>query len=116
MGNLKAKHKLGKGILTLTHQYFEAKDVPVYHKVVLENFAINEFQPQRRNLSYVKFNQKNESKFFNEVSIIGSLQMTYEGRNSQKNGSTRLIQETDKVYTKGLTTNIFSEFSKKWTA
>ncbi len=116
MGNFKAKLKLGKGILVLANQYFEAKDVPVYHKVVLENFAINEFQLQRRNLSYAKFNQKNNSKIFNEVSLIGSLQMTYEGRNSQKNGSTRLIQETDKVYTKGLTTNIFSEFSEKWTA
>ncbi len=41
MGNLKAKLKLGKGLLTMAHQYFEAKDVPVYHKVVLENFAIN---------------------------------------------------------------------------
>ncbi len=116
MGNLKAKVKLGKGILTMAHQYFKANNVPVYHKVTLENFAINEFQLQRRNLSYVKFNQKNRSKIFNEVSVTGSLQTTYEGRNSQKNGSIRLIQETDKVYTKGLTTNIFSEFSKKWTA
>lgn len=116
MGNLKAKLKLGKGILTMAHQYFEAKNVPIYHKVVLENFVMNEFQPQRRNLSYVKFNQKNASKIFSDVSVIGSLQMTYEGRKSQKKGSTRLIQETDKVYTKGLTTNISSEFSEKWTA
>jgi hypothetical protein len=84
MGNLKAKLKLGKGILTMAHQYFEAKNVPIYHKVVLENFAMNEFQPQRRNLSYVKFNQKNASKIFSDVSVIGSLQMTYEGRKSQK--------------------------------
>ena len=116
MGNLKAKLKLGKGLLTMAHQYFEAKDVPVYHKVVLENFAINEFQPQRRNLSYVKFNQKNESKFFSETSLIASLQMTFEGRNSLKNGAIRLIHETDKVYTKGLTTNVFSKLSDKWTA
>jgi hemoglobin/transferrin/lactoferrin receptor protein len=116
MGNLKAKLKLGRGILTFANQYFEAKYVPVYHKVVLENFAINDFQPQRRNLSYIKFNQKNESKIFSEVSVIGTLQLTYEGRSSQKNGATRLIQETDKVYTKGLTTTIFSEFSDKWTA
>lgn len=116
MGHLKAKLKLGKGILTLAHQYFEAKNVPVYHKVVLENFAINEFQPQRRNLSYAKFNKKNDSKIFNEISVVASLQMTYEGRVGQKNGVTRLIEETDKVYTKGLTSNIYSEFSKKWMA
>ncbi|MFY7909754.1 MAG: TonB-dependent receptor plug domain-containing protein [Emticicia sp.] len=116
MGNLKAKLKLGRGILTMAHQYFEAKDVPVYHKVVLENFAINEFQPQRRNLSYLKFNQINDSKIVRDVSITGSVQMTYEGRGSQKNGSVRFIQETDKVYTKALAGNIFSAFSDKWTA
>ena len=82
MSNLKAKLKLGKGFLTIAHQYFEAKNVPVYHKIVLENFAVNEFHPQRRNLSYVKFNQNNKSKLFAEISIITSLQATYEGRNS----------------------------------
>lgn len=116
MANLKAKVKAGNGILTLAHQYFEAQDVPVYHKVILENFAINEFQPQRRNLSYLKFTQENESKIFNGISIIGSLQATYEGRNSQKNGAARMIRESDKVYTKSLSTNIYSKFSDKWTA
>lgn len=116
MANLKAKLKIKKGLLTLSHQYFRAEDVPVYHKVVLENFALNEFNPQRRNLSYLKFHQKNESKFFNEISIITSLQATYEQRNSQKNNSTRLIEELDKVFTKGITTTIHSEFSYKWSA
>ena len=114
--NIKAKFAIGKGILTASHQYFEAQNVPVYHKVVLENFALNEFQPQRRNLSYLKFTQENESKLFKEISILGSLQSTYEGRRSQKNASTTLLQETDKVYTKGFTTNIHSELNKSWSA
>lgn len=115
-GNIKAKFAIGKGILTASHQYFEAQNVPIYHKVVLENFALNEFQPQRRNLSYLKFIQEYTSKLFKEVSIIGSLQSTYEGRSSQKKGSTTLLKETDKVYSKGFTTNIHSEFNKNWTA
>jgi hemoglobin/transferrin/lactoferrin receptor protein len=115
-GNIKAKFAIGKGILTASHQYFEAQNVPVYHKIVLENFALNEFQPQRRNLSYLKFVQENTSKLFKEISIIGSLQSTYEIRNSQKNASPTFLKETDKVYSKGFTTNIHSEFNEKWTA
>lgn len=115
-GNLKAKFKFGNGVLTMAHQYFEAQNVPVYHKVVLENFALNEFQPQRRNLSYLKFEQQNESALFRDVSVIVSLQSTYEGRESRKNGSTTMALETDRVYSKGFTTNIHSEPGKKWSA
>ncbi|MFT7376815.1 MAG: hemoglobin/transferrin/lactoferrin receptor protein [Sphingobacteriales bacterium] len=116
MSNLKAKLKLGTGIFTLAHQYFEAQDVPIYHKITLENFAISEFQPQRRNLSYLKFEQTNASKIFNKIAITASIQSTKEGRNSQKNGALRRIEETDKVFTKSLTSNIFSKFSQNWNA
>lgn len=115
-GNIKAKFLLGKGVLTAAHQYFNAQSVPVYHKIILENFAINEFQPQQRNLSYLKFVQKNESKVFNDISIIASLQSTYEGRESQKKGNVVAVKEEDKVASKGFTTNISSIFNEKWSA
>lgn len=116
MANFKTKLKIGEGFLTIAHQYLEAQNVPIYHKIVLENFAINEFQPQRRNLSYVKYNQKNESKLINEISVTASIQLSHEGRSSNKNGSARIVQEADKVFTKNLTAQIFSKPSDKWTA
>lgn len=112
--NIKAKVKVGNGELTFVHQYFEASNVPVYHKVTLENFAINEFQPQLRNLSYTKYKYESESKFFNEITVIASLQSTKEGRNSQKNASNRIIKEEDRVQTKGFTTTIHSEISENY--
>ncbi len=115
-GNIKAKFKIGKGVLTAAHQYFQANNVPVYHKVILENFAINEFEPQKRNLTYLKFLQENDSKIFNDISIIASLQSTYEGRISQKNGNLSKVIETDKVYSKGFSTNIHSQLSEKYSA
>ncbi|MES2797873.1 MAG: TonB-dependent receptor [Bacteroidota bacterium] len=115
-GNIKAKFKMGKGVLTAAHQYFQANNVPVYHKVVLENFAINEFEPQRRNLTYLKFLQENDSKLFSNISIIASLQSTYEGRVSQKNGNITKTHETDKVFSKGFSTNIHSQLSQKYSA
>jgi hemoglobin/transferrin/lactoferrin receptor protein len=33
--NLKTKTRIGRGILTLAHQYFEAQNIPIYHKIVL---------------------------------------------------------------------------------
>lgn len=82
--NFKGKIKLSKGIVTIAHQYFEANHVPIYHKILLENFSINEFQPQQRQLSYIKFKQENQSRLFSSVSFSGSLQTSKEGRNSQK--------------------------------
>ncbi len=110
MANFKAKFKIGKGILTASHQFFEAMNVPVYHKIKLENFALNQFNPQIRNLSYLKFNQQYKSKLFREFSFTASLQKTSEGRISQKNNSTRLITETDKVRSLGFQTNVKSSF------
>lgn len=112
--NIKAKIKSRNGEFTIAHQYFEASHVPVYHKVVLENFAVNEFEPQLRKLSYAKYKLESESKFFSEISVMASLQSTKEGRYSQKNASNRIVKEEDKVQTKGFITNIHSEISDNY--
>lgn len=114
--NFKAKVKIGKGLFTAAHQYFEASNVPVYHKVVLENFMLNEFDPQKRNLTYFKYLQENSSKIFRNVSIIASLQSTYESRYSQKKGNTTKVMETDQVNSKGFSTNFFSVLNEKYSA
>lgn len=115
--NAKGKFALSKKLtLTVAQQYLQQNHVPVYHKVKLENFAINEFEPQRRNLSYARLEGNFDHKSFKKITAIASYQTTYEGRLSQKNGSTTLRTEIDKVKTKGLTFNVLSELSKKWTA
>jgi hemoglobin/transferrin/lactoferrin receptor protein len=115
-GNIKANFKIGKGILTAAHQYFEASNVPVYHKIKLENFALNEMAKQERNLSYLKFFQENASKFLTNISVITSLQSTYENRLSQKNANITQTNETDKVTTKSLSANIHSNVSTNYSA
>ncbi|MGK2862453.1 MAG: TonB-dependent receptor plug domain-containing protein [Chitinophagaceae bacterium] len=115
--DMKAKFLLKQNIqLTVANQFLQQQNVPVYHKVVLENYAVNEMDPQQRLLSYVRMNRQGKSSFFKETEITFSFQQTIEGRNSRKNGSNSLKKERDKINTIGLTTNIFSEFSKVWTA
>ncbi|MCF2501268.1 TonB-dependent receptor plug domain-containing protein [Dyadobacter chenhuakuii] len=102
--------------LTLAHQSVSQKHVPLYYRYKLENFALNEFDPQRRSLSYVKLKGNTSSKWASELSLTGTFQSTNEGRLSRKNGSNSLRTETDKVQTTGLIFNVISDITPFWNA
>jgi hemoglobin/transferrin/lactoferrin receptor protein len=102
--------------LIIAHQSVQQYHVPVYHKVVLEDFAINEMHPQQRMLNYAKLKIIADKKLFRSAEFIISHQHTEEGRNSRKNGSSTLRRETDKVNTVGFTADIVSFLSKSWSA
>ncbi len=116
MGNVKSVFKLKNGELTLAHQYFEANNVPVYHKILLEDFRINQFAIQKRNLSYAKYSIKTDNPFFDQITSTVSWQKSKEKRESQKNNSQNLTEENDLIDTKGLNVNIKSTFSNQWNA
>jgi outer membrane cobalamin receptor len=64
----KAKFRLKENVgLTVAHQFFRQQHVPVYHKVVLENFAVNEFDPQQRMLSYARLNTETKNNLFRKL-------------------------------------------------
>lgn len=102
--------------LTFASQFLEQQHVPVYHKVKLENYLLNEFDPQQRLLNYARLNIQGYKKIFDQVRIIASWQQNVEGRSSQKNGSNLLIREKDKINTLGLVTDISSKISERWSA
>lgn len=96
-----ARFRLDKShFITLSHQKLEQSNQPVYHKLALENFLINQFSIQDRNLSYLRWQhapERGNSRFTATV----SLQQTTEGRESQKNNNTTKTEEEDKVRTWG---------------
>jgi len=102
--------------LTLAHQFLQQHHVPVYHKVKLENFSSNEFDPQERRLSYGRLNASSPKSWIKEIELIASWQQTSEGRSSIKNGSASLRKEKDGINTLGLTIDVSSKFSKLWSA
>lgn len=116
MGNFKSVFKLKNAELTLAHQYFRANDVPVYHKLLLEDFRINQFAVQLRNLSFAKYSIKTQNPFFEQINSTVSWQKSNETRESQKNTSQSLTEENDQIDTKGLNINIKSTFSNHWNA
>lgn len=102
--------------LTASHQFLHQQNVPVYHKVRLENFLLNEMNPQQRMLSYAKLKIENNNPFIKTIELTTSHQQTKEGRNSQKNGGTVLRKELDEVNTVGFTADVQSVYSKYWTS
>lgn len=115
--DVKLKFLLKENIeLIASQQLLRQSNVPVYHKVRLENFLINEMDQQQRMLNYVKLRTKNTNRFFQLVEVTLSQQQSIEGRNSQKNGSAVLRKERDEVNTVGLTVDIRSAIIKNWTA
>jgi hemoglobin/transferrin/lactoferrin receptor protein len=115
--DVKAKFLLSQNIqLTFANQFLQQQHVPVYHKVRLENYAVNEMDPQQRLLSYARLNVQGKSAWIKETEITFSFQQGIEGRNLLKNGSTSLRKERDETATTGITADFLSAISKNWTA
>jgi outer membrane cobalamin receptor len=112
--DVKSKIRLGKyNTITLAHNEVIQRQVPVFHKILLENYKINEFEPQKRMLSYVRMDGKTNARGIENWYIIASRQHTKEGRISQKNGATTRREEQDDVVTYAVTSNITSVISKR---
>jgi outer membrane receptor protein involved in Fe transport len=102
--------------LTLASQYLNQSHVPLYHKVVLENYAINEFQPQQRLMNYARLNMHSSKRIFDQVKFIASRQQHKENTTAQKNNSTQVQLDENLINTLGFVTDITSVFSKIWSA
>ena len=101
--------------LTLALQHLRQDDVPVFHKVQLENFAVNRFELQIRSLLYARLEGNKNSKWLKSWQVTPLVSQTEEGRQSRKNGAPRALFEEDKVRTYGLLASVISQPSKFWT-
>ncbi len=115
--DVKGKIRLSSSsVLTLAYQNVHQEDVDVYHKVELENYAVNKMDPQNRRLAYLRLNQNLDAGVFKTLTITASLQNTEEGRESRKNGSSALRYENDKVRTLAFSTEVFTQSRDIWSA
>ena len=102
--------------LTLASQFLNQSHVPVYHKVVLENYAVNEFHPQQRLMNYARLNIQGRKKIFDQIKFIASWQQNTENTTAQKNNTILMQLDSNRVNTLGFVADVSSEFSKIWTA
>jgi outer membrane receptor protein involved in Fe transport len=91
------------------------KNVPIYHKIALENFKTNQIDYQIHYLNYLKYKYISHKKWISEIIINVSTQRSIEQRSNQKNNSSIFRNEADTVKNIGLTAEIVSKPNKNWT-
>jgi len=102
--------------LTVAYQNVHQGDVPVFHKVALENYAVNKMDPQKRELAYVRLNQKLNAGILKSAVFTASFQRNEEGRELLKNGSSILRTENDKVRSFAFSAEAFASDRNGWSA
>ena len=102
--------------LTIACQSVLQSNVPVYHKILLENYAVNRVYPQSRKLAYLRLNKKFTSGILNSARFTASFQKNTETRESRKNGSAVLRTENDKVNSLGFSAEAFTKKGSIWSA
>ncbi|NJO70287.1 MAG: TonB-dependent receptor plug domain-containing protein [Bacteroidetes bacterium] len=113
--DLKGKVLLSRNsFLTMAYQRVHQMDVPVYHKVVLENYAVNKMDPQLRQLTYLRYNRNIKGKWLKDVVLTASYQDSEEEREIQKRGSQVLRFENDKVKTVAFTGELHFSNGNIW--
>jgi len=114
--DIKAKLKISSNQeLIFSTQNTIQKNIPIYHKIVLENYKINQVDKQIHNLNYLKYRYKGNKKWFSEFIVNASLQRSIEKRSLQKNNAVILRNENDSIHTTGITAEIISKPTNFWT-
>lgn len=115
--DLKFKWQLNsQWLLTAAHQQLKQRNVPLYHRVALENFSYYQFNPQERQLSYLKMEGKFSNPILSTISFTASSQLNKEKRSYYRNGNANRFIEDDQVKTVGLTLDVLSTINKNWSA
>lgn len=113
--NTIAKIQLNKtGEITISSRFFIQKDVPIYHKVLLESFKINKIAKQERNIHSVQWEKNIQSKYFSKIKVIQSLQYSNEARESNKLNNAIYKYERDQVNSNGTSIDLYSNPTKNW--
>jgi len=117
-GNLDLKYRFNDNFdIKSTTQFVRQSEVPLYHKVVLENYEYNYFDPQTRLLQYLKlnYNSNEDNSIFQSANFTILYNFTEEGRISKKNNSNTKRIENDKLNEIGLVSNLISKINNNWT-
>jgi outer membrane receptor protein involved in Fe transport len=101
--------------LTIASQNTIQHNVPIYHKIVLENFATNQIDYQIHYLNYIKYKVISKQKWISEFILNASTQRSIEQRSNQKNNSLIYRNEADTIKNIGLTAEIISKPTANWT-
>jgi outer membrane receptor protein involved in Fe transport len=113
--DLKLKIKTNdKSVLTIASQRLKQENIPIYHKILLENYTINQIDQQLHGLHYLKYTVENNNKWIDKIIATASLQQSIEQRSNQKNNSSTLRKEADTIIGKAFSLDIISKPTAFW--
>lgn len=103
-------------ILTLYSNTLEQQNVPLTHRVQLENFQYYYFEPQYRNTNYIKFNSNFENAILNTLTFTLLNSNWKESRVSKRNNNINETNENDDIRTLGGILELNSKILDNWSA
>ncbi len=111
------RFSLSKGWqLRALHQSVIQDDVPVYHKIKLEDYAYHEMDPQTRHLSYVNLSGNINRRYLRQLSVTAAAQNARETRKMRRKHADEYTREKENINTYSVTLNLRHNFCKGWTS
>lgn len=108
----KLKYKIDQTqSIYLAFQHSRQFNVPRYDKYETGDYAIWKYEPQQRDLVYLKYVKNFNDSFFKQLQTSISYQNQQEGRKIQKYDQSILTKENDNVGTVGITLTLNQEYS-----
>ena len=114
-GDAKLLFKAGSsGLLTAAFQVSTQYDVPRYDQVALGGYSRNSYDPQTRQLAYVRWEASPASPWARSLRVTGSFNRSVEGVISQGTGSPMVRRQRDQTDTFGLVAELASAPAPGW--
>jgi len=104
------------GVLTAAWQHHQQNAVPRYDQVVQGGYSLYDFDPQVRQLGYLRWETFTDNPLINTIKITGGVNRSVEGIVSQKGGSVELKEQKDIVNTFNGVAEVHSRLSPSWEA
>lgn len=114
--DIKTKVKVGNALVTGAWQHLVQEDVPLYHQIASGSYSRYHFNPQQRDLGYVRVMTTHKSGIFSEVRYTVAYLNSLEVREKQRMGSAVFRTERDRVDTYHGGVEVISKLSSRWKA
>ncbi len=112
----KVKAKINRMLLTAAWQHLVQNDVPLYHQLGPTKYSRYHFNPQQRDLGYIRLETSNASNIFSTVRFTAAYLNSLEEREKQRTGDPVTRFERDNVDTYHGAVEIISDLTTHWKA
>jgi hemoglobin/transferrin/lactoferrin receptor protein len=100
--------------LSLAWQHHKQNDVQLYHKLITGEYSTYAFDPQQRDLLYLRHEIQRDHSILKGIRTTLSMHQSDETRKKQHTGSDESYTEKDLVRSYGLTVELETDNTRRW--